>query len=413
MIQKIPVETKKRLGYIIRVIRILKLNEFKKQSMEKNPFLKINFCEKNKICHYHSLTKLENDFIKDDEIYYILLEKLGLSFKITKNEHQKNLEVITDILPKLFQAIEYLDDDLIKELKCEVDSLNFNNDCITLVYYRLISFLCNLYFFKKIEDKDIEELLIYHNFYDGLFKGIYYFNLGIYYLNKLELVESEKFLMLANEIFEKYSISKGVINSSFISILFLKRNYLELVNLCFNMEIYFKKTKNNKRLMFSYVYLSEYYTIIQSKELADENFQKTMQIIKRNKELKRYEYVVLYNFGISCVENYHFEEAFVYINDSINKQSNNAEKIKAINVLLFVVFKLKKKIDISKWIDEGIRCYNDALVLDQIIFKYFKFKYENNPYYRKYAIDKVLPALKSKSTRIDFVLLLYEDLYES
>ena len=73
--------------------------------------------------------------------------------------------------------------------------------------------------------------------------------------------------------------------------------------------------------------------------------------------------------------------------------------------------KINKK-EIIKIIEKGKACFDDGFVRDQIVFKYFIYKYENNSYYRRYAIQKLIPLIKSSPKSIDLLLILYEDLYE-
>ncbi len=410
--ENLPIEIRKQLGYIIRENRLVKLKESRKQGLLINPYTKSNFCENNKVCHYNTLSTLENDYITNTKVYYMLLSKLGLSFKVSIKKHNEDMKMIEKIIYELLKAVEYLNIETIENIKIKLDSINFNDDCITQVFYKLILFHYNLFLVKKIEDKDVEELQIYKAFFIGLPKGLLHHSLGTYYLNTKNLDEAEKCFIIADKVYEKYKVSVGVIKTCFISLYFVKHRYLELLNLCIEMELFFNETKNYKRLIYTYSYLSKYYFLINAKNLAFENYYKTINFIDSYSYLSRFEFSIHYNMGLFCIKEILIKEAYNFMNLAYAKSNNDSEKFKSINILLFLNSKLKNNEMNNKFLDEGKDCLMHGNSIDQITFKYFKYKHEKNMYYRKYAIENVLPVLKSDPTRIDFALLLYEDLYE-
>lgn len=67
---------------------------------------------------------------------------------------------------------------------------------------------------------------------------------------------------------------------------------------------------------------------------------------------------------------------------------------------------------VKEVIEEGKRYYDKAIETDQTVFKYFEFRYSNNQYYRKYGLQKIVPLLLEDPERINFAIMLFEDLYD-
>ncbi len=407
---KIPIEIKRQLGYIIHKTRLYYYEKDKGKN-ESNPYTKDNFSKD--ICHYHTLTKLETDYINDDEIYNLLLNKFGYSFTVLYEEHIENMQIINNCIYKVFQAVEYIDDNLYNNIKKKINNLNFANDCIAMLHVNLIELMYKFQLLQKFDEEEIIKLEYYSDLYEGLNKGLYNNIIGIYYLNKIEIDKAEKYFYEAKAIYEIFNLSKGIINTFIIAIYLLKNDYLNMINLCFEMEKYYIKSNNNKRLFHVYNYLSDYYLIINSRNQAMDYHKKRISILKNEPSLERFRFVTEYNMGIYLLENYEFDEAMKSLHSALKHCSIPQNKLKIVNVLLFLYTKNKKADNKTlHLIDDNEKHLDDAFEIDRVIFKYFKLKSEKNPYYRKYAIKKVVPLLKSIPSRIDYLLLLYQDLYD-
>lgn len=407
-------EAKKQLGFIIKEYRKIKFKLFKtKYLIESNPYTKENFCENNNICHYHTLTKLENDMIKEDHIYQILLKKLGLYYKVSRSEHKNNMEFIHSLSKDLLKSIEYIDDTIANDIKKRLVEVKFEKDCIADMYNKLIEVIVDLQLLIKVKEDRIDLIEKFTYFYEGIYKGIALQTLGIYHLNKENLEEANNYFSEAKSVYTEYNISEGVINSFLITVNVLLNNYLKGIQLCNQMEEYYIMTKNYKRLMHVYNYLSDYYLLINANEMAERYFQKAIEIIDNNKGLERFKYYLYYNWGWRCFKDYRFEEAINYFNHSYEYSTNNVIKLQTIIWILIILTKLKATDEeIYKYYEEGERYFSYGTDFYKIIFKYFRYKLNNNKYYRRYALEKIIPLLKNSSSRNEILIFFYEDLYK-
>ncbi len=363
------------------------------------------------VCHYHTLTKLEADYIHDDNIYHSLLTKLGLSFEVSLEEHNENMEKLNQILYKILHALEYIDDDLIVQQNEELLKMDLHNDCIAVIHSKLLTMMYRFQNF-TIDDKDITELKMYAELYQDLYKALFNQGLGMFIHNKYDSPDAYTYLMEAKEIYENLSISKGIINSHIIINYKSKKDYLNVINLCLEMEQYYISTNNIKRLFAVYAMLSGTYLCLKSHKRAKEYHLMILEILNQEKSLERYKNIVDFNWGLFLIENYEFEEALEPLIEAYKFSPMDKYKLRYANTILFLLTKLKKENSlIDFYIQDGQSCLEDAFESDKIIFQYFKYKKEKNPYYKKFAISKVMPVLKNNH-KIVFVTLLYEDIYE-
>lgn len=407
-------EIKQQLGYIIRETRLKKLNECRNTILiENNPYTKENFCENNQICHYHTLTKLENDIIKEDSLYFIFLNKLNLSYKVNLNEHQKNLTYLYKILLDAIHAGEYIDDDKANQIYQELNEICFSNDIIAEYYLKLIKIFIKFQFIFKSDDEDVEFLQNYCQFYSGIYQGVAYQCLSMYYLYNTDYKEAKKSLEKAKEIYKENKISRGLINSQLIAVNVLINNYYDALPLCIDMEKYYLKTNNHKRLILVYNYLSDYYFLINSIDIARDYFNKAKEMMDNDDTLIRYKSPLYYNWGLRCFKQFEHEEALENFIISLSFCKIKANIIPIINSILIIMSKLQyPKAELMKYylIGENYTefCHNE----DLIIFKYFRFKLNNSRYYRKYAQDKIIPMLTNVRDKVEVLLFFYEDLYK-
>lgn len=407
-------DAKRQLGHIIREIRKLKFQESKETSLiENNPYTKENFCGNNSICHYHTLTKLETaEIIKEDSIYHQLLEKLDLLFQVTEEEHYKNMVLLENLSNRLLHAIEYIDDEETQKIRNEVERIDFTRDCIAEMYSKIVFSVHGLQMINKIDDNDIEIIKRLLEFYQGVYKGLAHHCIGIYYYNIQEHEKTLEYFELARDIYLENNVSMGVINSYLIGVYKVKNNYLDTVLLCNEMEKYYKETNNIKRLMHVYNYMSDYYLLVNAKDKAEEYFVKSIDIINNNKDLERFKFILYFNWGFRCFKDFKFEDSLRYLKIAYDNNTNNVNRLKIINMLLIILTKLNDIDNIQKYVKEGDKYYSYGTEIDQIIFKYFNYKYVFNKYHRRYALDKIIPIFKNNPGWNEFLLFFYEDLYK-
>lgn len=408
----LSIEIKKQLGTIIKNNRKYKYDKTRNLKWFKdNPYSKDNLCKD--ICHYHTLTKLEEDYILNDEAYYLLLNKLGFSFRVSYEVHINNMKKIRGYLNDLLKASEFLDDDLMNSVSKKISESNFQNDCIAHIHIYLLRILTKLHFFKPPNSFIVEQLEVHQELFSEIYKGVYQYVLGIIYLNQRQHDLAFNYLVEAQKIFEQNKISLGLVNTNFISIYMIKREYLKMVNLCLEMETFFINKKNHKRLLHVYYYLSDYFLIINSFDLAEKYYNKSLEIVSKNKSLERYYFAMEYNWGLYLFKKYEFHKALEHMKKALGYTSIKLRKLQIINVILFLMTKLKvNKEEIISIIEIGKECYDDGFDSDKIVLKYFIFKYEKNYYYRKYATNKLIPLLKKYPESIDLLLIVYQDLCE-
>ncbi len=401
---------KRQLGYIIKECRLNNYNQYKKFNPgSTNPYTKEKFSKD--ICHYHTLTKLESDFVHDDNIYHSLLTKLGLSFEVSLEMHNENMEKLNQILYKILQAMEYIDDDLMLQQQNELSKINLNDDCIALIHNKLLSMM-DRFHKATLNESNVIELKIYAELYKDLYKALFKHSLGVYLQNRTNYTEAYYYLLDAREIYQTFYISKGIISTHIMSNYLLKKDYLNVINLCLEMEEYYILTNNIKRLFAVYSMFSESYLCIKSFKRAKEYHLKIMEILQQQKSLERYRDTVDFNWGLFLVENYEFEEALEPLEQAYKLSRSDEYKLRFTNVILFVLTKLKKENSlINFYIQDSLPLVENAFDSDKIIFRYFLYKYEKNPYYKKYGITKVIPELKD-NLKIVFAVLIYEDVYE-
>lgn len=408
----LPIEIKKQLSLIIKNNRLYKLDKTRNLKWTvNNPYNKDNLCKS--ICHYYTLTKLEENYINNDTTYKLLLNKLGYSFNVTYEKHVENMEKLTKILYSMLKASEYLEDDLMIAAHDSLTKLDFHHDAIAYIHLILLKTLYKLYFIEIIEDFYIEQLTVNKDIFSNIFSSVYKYIMGVIYIDRRNFNQAYNFFIAAKECFEKYQFSKGLTGIHIISYYMMDRDYFKMVNLCLEMESFYQKTQNFKRLLQVYIYLADYYLIIDSYLISDNYYKKSLEIIQNDKSLARYYSTMEYNRGLYLLKKYKFKEALTHMKKALDNFIISKRELQIINVILFIMTKLKvDKKEIISMVERGKACFNDGFATDQIVFKYFIYKYENNPYYRKYALQKLVPLIKSSPKSIDLLLILYEDLYE-
>ncbi len=407
-------EIKKQLGCIIREKRKIKFQKYKDSNLiENNPFTKENFCENNLICHYHTLTKLETDLIKEDAVYHKLLHKLGYYYQISRTNHKKNLNYLESLIIRVLDAGEYINDELAMEILNEIKNIDYKNDVIAYFHLELIKLFIKLQLVTTVNETTIEFMNNFTRFYTGVYQGLAHQCLGIYYLNQLKIDRAQIHFLTSQKIYNENNISKGLISSYLISVYVHINNYYESVPLCNEMEVYYKKTNNYKRLMHVYNYLSEYHFLINAHDVAKDYFDKAIEIVNKDNTLERYKFSLHYNWGFRCFKEYRLQEALDNFIIAFNFCGNNSNKLHAINLIIILMTKLNySEEEINKYYNEGEKDFSYSNELNQNIFKYFRFKFRKSKYYRKYAHEKIIPMLSDDRSKNEILLFFYEDLYK-
>lgn len=407
-------EIKKQLGYIIREMRKIKFHKYKDSNLiENNPFTKENFCENNHICHYHTLTKLETYLIKEDLVYHKLLQKLDCYYQVSRSEHQKNMEYMKSVTRKILYASEYINDVLVKDIRAKIQHINYKEDIIAQLHLNLIKTLIKLQLLIKVSNKDIEILERFITFFEGIHKGILYQCLGIYYLNILEIDKAKNYFFNAKDIYDENNISKGLISSYLIAVYVYTNDYYNSVPLCNEMEHFYKKTNNYKRLLHVNNYLSDYYFLINAHNVAKSYFNKALEIINQDNTLERYKFSLYYNWGFRCFKEYRLKEALENFITAYHFCNTKNNKLQTINMILIILTKLNFSSDeLQKYYLEGEKYYKYGNESNKNIHRYFHFKLVNNRYYRRIAQEKIIPMLSEDRSKNEILLFFYEDLYK-
>ncbi len=405
----LSVPIKKQLGKIIKILRKQKYEEFKRDNLiETNPYTKENFCEDNKICHYHTLTKLEEDYIRDDRIYHLFLNKLGISFQVKNEVHGENMMFLTSLCWKVLDKIEFCDDD-INTFYQELSSVSFINDCISTYYLNLLKFSIKIYLNNKIELKElkINEALL--PMYRGIFKGLAYHAVGLGFYLLEDYLNAEKYSKEAIESYKPYKVSIGLSYTTLIDTYIKNNNYYEAIQLCNVLEEYYIKTNNKKRLMSIYNYLVDYYLLINSLDYAKRYYDKAINLV--NNDRSKYICLLHYNWGRHEMSIYQYEEALNYFVRAYNICDDKEKKLMVINLILMCMSILKKDTDINEYLIKGQECYHNANNLDRLIFDYFMAK-DKKANYEILAQKEIIPMLKKMSNYKPILLFFYEDLHK-
>ncbi len=203
---------------------------------------------------------------------------------------------------------------------------------------------------------------MYAELYQNLYKALFNQGLGMFIHIKYGSPDAYNHLMEAKAIYENFSISKGIINSQIITNYRSKKDYLNVINLCLEMEEYYISTNNIKRLFAVYTMLSETYLCIKSHKSAKEYHVKIMEILKQEKSLERYRKMVYFNWGLFLIENYEFEEALEPLEEGYRLLLIDKYKLRYTNVILFLLTKLKKENSlIDFYIQDGQSCLDRSI----------------------------------------------------
>ncbi len=408
----LSIPLKKQLGYIIRESRIKKFNENKNDNLiEINPYTKENFCDNNTTCHYHTLTKLENDYIREDNIYHILLSKLGLYFQLEEEEHLENMKNLLELAKKLLQAIEYLDDDLKQSLKNQINSLDFTNDCLADLTLDLLKLTFESFLEHHLNLDSLNKIEMYILLFEGLFEAIAIHTLGYNYYLLRDYDKAEVNCLQAIKLYQENEISLGISYLPLVDIYIESNNYYEAIKLCNILEEYYFQNNNKTRLLSVYIHLSDYYLLINSKDFAQKYYDEAVFLAKGD-PTQNYMMFLLHNtWGLYELTSLRNKEALNNFELADHYCVNPQDKLLIINRLLICNTILKLDIEkIKSLVDDGLQVLNYGNQLEQLIFNYFVYKMDQKDY-KHYALEKIMPLLKVKDMLNYKIILLffYED----
>ncbi len=407
-------QVKTQLGIIIRETRIKRLNEFKKTNyIDGNPFTKVRFCENNQICHYHTLTKLESDFIKEDYVYHLFLNKLNLFFQIEGEDHRENINVLNDLAYQLLKVIEYGDYNLDIKIIDHLYELNFDRDCIASMYLELLIYSYRVFIKLEKDKKTTEKLVNYIGVYEGIFKAIALHTISYCYYQTHIIEEAKTYCLEAIELYKEHNISGGLSYLPLIRVYMKEFNYLEVLKICNELEEHYINTNNKMRLLQIYMLLSSYYLLINSHNFAKRYYDESIYLADNDKKLKHLLHSLHFNWGLKKIYTYEYEQSLSFFNLALNCCFESDKMLKIINRLLLVYTKIgsNKKIYIEL-IEKGKDYYQFSVEIEQNIFRYYNYKLNNPNYSRRFALKKVIPKLQTMKAMKIVLLSFYEDLYD-
>lgn len=407
-------QVKVQLGIIIRETRIKYFNEFKKENLiENNPYTKDNFCENSQICHYHTLTKLESSFIKEDNVYHLFLKKLNLFFQLEEEDHQEIINVLNNLVYQLLKVIEYGDYNLEIKIMDHLAVLKFDHDCIASMYLELLIYSYKVFIKKEKNIRLLEKIEKYINVFEGVFKALAFHTISYCYYNLHDIEKAKFYCFKAIEIYKKYDISIGLSYLPLVRIYIKESNYFEAMNLCNELEVYYINTNNKMRLLQIYIYLSSYYLIINSYKFAEKYYDEALYLAADDERLKHLIYSLHFSWGVKKLYAYKYEESIKFFRLAYNSCIDNGNILKIINMLLVNYTKLKcDKEEFVHLINKGKDYLQYSPELEQNIFQYFKYKLDNKSYCRRYTHKKIIPKLKLIKKMKIILLFFYEELYD-
>jgi hypothetical protein len=415
----IPDDVKRILGTMIKEIRIQKNNQFKKEHQHTiityNPYIKTNFTDQNLICHVNTLKKLETDLIKEDTIYHQLLHKLDLYYQIEPEDHIQIMAYLNQVLINLLQAREYLNDEMVQEIKKVLLAQDYQDDCIAIYYRELLLLSIYLYEYGEITKSDIEKFESLGDIYEGLFRPFFYHTVGVYYSRNHDQKKSLNYYLIAKQIYEANQISLGLINSNLIALHIKNYNYVDAIKLCIEMEQYFNSTNNYRHLIKIYGYFFDFYLLMNNERLAMFYYQKALELNSKYTSLERYLYFFYYNLALYYFSEMNDSEFLKYAKQAYQQCVMSAHKLDSSVLYLLALSKSNRSNPEILGILNQSKVFiktnpnQDSLML----YKYFQFKYESPNYFRRYTHERLIPYLENKPHLKDYLMFIYEDFYKN
>ena len=269
-----------KLGKLIKLLRLKRLRELKNvELIENNPYTKENFCEHNQICHYHTLTKLEHSYIRDNNLYHYFLKKLDLQYQVKEEEHLHNINILTDLAWDVLDLLDCYTNEKRKNLEKKIQEMNFQNDCLANINLMLLKQAIQVFIYEQYDRKMLEELKVILPIFDDIFQPIGYQVVANYYYYLKNYQKAEEFYLRANIIYQNFNINKGIILFPLIDIFVNNNNIYQAIKICQELEPYYVLHNNKVRLLSIYTHFVNYYLIVNSIELAKKYYDEAMQLI--------------------------------------------------------------------------------------------------------------------------------------
>jgi hypothetical protein len=414
----IPDEVKRILGKMIKEIRIQKSNEFKERHQDSiithNPYTKENFTVQNRICHVNTLKRLEDDLIKEDDIYHQLLYKLNLYYQIEPEDHIQIMAYLYHLLSQLLEAREYLMDEKVNEVKEALLKQDYHDDCIALYYRDLLLLNIRLYEYEEVSQSEIDKTEALVDIHEGLFRPFFFHTMGIFYARNHDQQKGLNYYLIAKKIYEANKISIGLINSNLIAIYIKHLNYVEAIKLCHEMEVYYINTNNYRHLIKIYSYFFDFYLLMNNEEQAKYYYHKAIELNEKYANLDRYMYFFYYNLALYYFSEMDNERLFTLAKQAYQKCVMTAHKLKCAVLYLIALSKTNRTEEIVEVLTESKTYIKANPNLDYLmLYKYFQFKFESPNYYRRYTHDRLMHYLEDKPHLKDYLVFIYEDFYKN
>lgn len=398
---------KKRLGKLIKLLRQFYFDEARKENgNDQNPYTKLNFCKD--ICHYHTLTKLENEYVREDYVYHQLLDRLDLRFQVREEVHEANMVVVRKLAFQYLDSLEYFEDKYQEEIYIKL--LEVKNDCLASLHLEVLNFSYEVFYKFQINKNLISKFEKLLDVFDDIFRGIIYLTIGYSYYRQIELKTAEKYYLKAIEIFQTYKLSIGLIYFPLVNLYIEMKNYYDALQICNVLEEYYIKTSNRNRLLIVYLCLIDYYLFINSLEFARKYTDELEVLLNPNDHY--YMWILNCKWGNYELRNYREQQALVYYKKAYSICENKDRKLMIINRILICLSLLKAPIEeLNDYLNEGYNYYLYASDLEKKFFTYFINKINNRPQYYKYVHESILPQIKDQIKYNVITLFFYRDMY--
>jgi len=403
----LSVPIKQRLGKLIKSLRQYYYDDARKENGQNdNPYTKINFCKD--ICHYHTLTKLENSCVREDYIYHQLLKRLGLRFQIREEVHEANMLVVRKLAFQYLDALEYYESKYYEEIENKL--IEVNNDCLASLHLEALIFSYDAFYKHQFDKKLIVKFEKIIDVFEEIYQGIIYLTIGFSFHRKMELTTAEKYYLKAIEIFQTFKLNIGLIYFPLGNLYIEMKNYYDALQICNILEEYYIKTSNRNRLLIIYLCLIDYYLFINSLELAQKYTEEVETLLKP--EDNYYMWILNCKWGEYELRHYRESQALDYFKKAHNVCQNRDRKLMIINRILMCLSLLKAPTEVlNKYLNEGYHYYLYANDLEKQIFTYFINKINNRPQYYKYVHEIIFPQIKNKIKYHVMTLFFYRDMY--
>lgn len=368
--------------------RLIGIYREQRRGKTQNSFTQRAFAKD--ICSVNTLKRLESGEVpRDEEVYIILLDKLGLKF----GYYELVDNALVELMESLYEAIEYY---RLDEIICLCErALSLLEKVKDYIYYNELHTLFEAtykYYKDDIEIsvsmmKHFNEIYLYMDeLYESLYKSMIFARAQIEYIhNPEDYYKTIKRL----DILNGETLSERLYALHY---LLLTSNYIKMKEEIDELEQIWLKYQNYIKLLDVYIYAIALYNKI-GKEYRGSYINKALDIIS-NQVIPKSKITQLYS---NLASQYYLEGEYELALSYFNKML----EIKESDIFLpFIVYiahiqtVLKKPVNIPILNDELTKKYSREL---QLIYNYYR-EYNATPDFVKqnFILKEIAPVLKDK-----------------